>query len=333
MKKISTLLLSLVIFISCQKKEIIIDQEAMISLGSKYKNEFLYLANMHKSQIAEDSSNVDAYIGYADAYILLYVFGYLPREIAIEEARNALNEIEKTGVVNSGVYKLSGVLSFIDWKWKESKQAFLKAIKEDPENLSARHWYSLWLIAMNDIDGAMAQSDTIMSMDSDNNFLIGRASLFYFQYRFEEMKTLMFKSIELDPEVPWSYDWLGMAYNGLKKHDEAINTYLKAFKLSDGTVEVGGGLGHALGNAGEYEKAKQLADYYEVAAESNYLPPVQRSFIHIGMKDYEKALELLEDAYNQQSWFLIFMQVEHWYDPIRNDRRFVNIMEKMNFPE
>ena len=63
-------------------------------------------------------------------------------------------------------------------------------------------------------------------------------------------------TLEKDSLSPWTLDWLGMAYNGLEEHDDALETDFKAFNLSDGTVEVGGGLGHALGEAGEYELAK-----------------------------------------------------------------------------
>lgn len=333
MKKIYFLILAFVLIVSCQKSEIKIDEKALSSLGEKYKNEFIELVEMYKLQIKENPDNPEAYIGYADANILLYVFGYVPREIAIEEARKAYETIQELDVVNSEVYKLSGVLSFIDWKWEESGLSFQKAIETDPNNLNARHWYSLWLTAMGDFKGAMKQSDTIMLLDNNNDYLIGRSSLLYFQYRFEEMKPLMLKSINMDPKAPWAYDWLGMAYNGLKEHDDAINTYLKAFTLSDGTVEIGGGLGHALADAGKIKEAKIIADYYNEASKENYLPPVQRSFIHIGLKDYDKAIILLKQAYNQRSWFLIFMQVEHWYDPIRTDARFIEILEGMNFPQ
>ena len=45
------------------------------------------------------------------------------------------------------------------------------------------------------------------------------------------------------------------------------------------------------------------------------------------------TIELLERAYEEQSWFLSFMQIEHWNDPIRKDPRFIAIMDKMEFPE
>jgi tetratricopeptide (TPR) repeat protein len=252
--------------------------------------------------------------------------------VSVSKAKTAYKKALKLDSISSDVLKLSGILSFLDWQWEGSKVAFQKAIQKNPNNMSARHWYSLWLSAMGHFDEALAQSDTISSMDSAGDYLVGRASLLYFQYRFEEMKPLMMKNIEQNPEIPWGYDWLGMAYNGLDEHEDAIKTYFKAFELSDGTVEVGAGLGHALGHAGETELAKQMAEYYALAAKDNYLPPVQRSFIHLGIGEYEEAINLLEQAYTEQSWFLIFIQIEHWYDPIRKDIRFIDIMNKMGFP-
>lgn len=74
-----------------------------------------------------------------------------------------------------------------------------------------------------------------------------------------------------------------------------------------------------------------MADFYELTVKDNYFPPAQRSFIHISIIEYDKAIELLEQAYEEHSWFLIFIQIEYWYDPMRNDNRFIEIMNMMNF--
>lgn len=330
-----TILLLLLAFVfSCttQQENYTLDKQILSHLGKKHKDGFSEMATAFEAQIKEDSINVDAYLGLADAHILLYVFGYVPRDISIQNVKHAYEEAIKLDTVSSNVFKLEGIIKFLDWDWQGSGAAFEQSVKADPKNLNARHWYALWLTAMDRFDDAMAQSDTIMSMDEAGDYQVSRSSFLYFQYRFEEMKPLMIENIKKDPSVPWGYDWLGMAYNGLGEHKEALETYFKAFELSDGTVEVGGGLGHALAHAGETKLAREMADYYDEAAKNNYLPPVQRSFIHLGLEEYDKAIELLQQAYDEQSWFLIFIQVEHWYDPIRKDPRFIEIMEKMKFP-
>ena len=136
------------------------------------------------------------------------------------------------------------------------------------------------------------------------------------------MAKVIYPGLENHPEHARCRDLFGDRYGGML-----------AFELSDGTVEVGAGLGHALGLAGEAGIAKQMADYYTLAAQDQYLPPVQGSFVHLGIGEYDEAIKLLEQAYMEKSWFLIFMQIEPWYDPIRKDERFADIMRRMQFPE
>lgn len=333
MKIIITSVLSICLLISCQQKEkYSFDKEILASLGTKHKIEFQKLETFYEDQVKKDDTDVEALVGVAESEILIYAFGYVPNADVMPKVEEYFEKAYQLDSLNSNVQKLKGIIHFIKKEWTASEIAFKNSIEMNPENLNARHWYSLYLIALKRVNESMDQSNKIFDLDKKEKFLLGRGSLYYFQYRFEEMKPLMQKTIENDPESPWAYDWLGMAYNGLKEHDDAIKTYFKAFNLSDGTVEVGGGLGHALADAGETALAKEMTVYYDEAAKNRYLPPVQRAFIHIGLKEYDKALELLEQAYKEQSWFLLFMQIEHWYDPIKDDQRFTDIMYKMGYP-
>ncbi len=332
--KTNWIILLLMVLIACQSREKHeLNGEVLASRGLKFKTAFSQGLPDLEAQIKADSTNLYALLGLAEKNILLYIFGYSSREETLPEARDAYQMAQKLYPMNPGVLKLTGVFNLLDWKWNEVEPAFRKAIHADPLNLNARHWYALYLAAMGRFDEAMAQHDTISTMDLNGDYLVGRGSLLYFERRNEELVQLMKKTIAKDTAAPWPYDWLGMAYCELKDFDNSLETYFKAFEMSDGTVEVGGGLGHALGLAGEYDIAKQMADYYTLAAEENYLPPVQRAFIHIGIGEHDEAIELLNQAYDENSWFLVFIRVEPWYDPIRGDERFNEIMKRMKFPE
>ena len=226
------------------------NEDIMSSLGSKFRNQSLAAATQLRRQIEQDSTDVQSLLALAETNIFLYIFGFTSRDETLPEAERAFSRAKQLDSLSSRVYALSGKLSMLNWDWEQIAPAFQKALLADPHNLDARHWYSLYLSATNRFEEAMLHSDTIMNLDPSGDYLIGRGSLLYFQHRFEELKHLMFETIAADTLVPWGYDWLGMAYNGLGEHEDALSTYLKAFDLSDGTVEVGGGLGHALGDAG-----------------------------------------------------------------------------------
>ena len=310
-----------------------LNKEVLASMGEKFKTAQTQTADAFKARTVDDSTDVEAFLGLAETNVLIYIFGYSSRAETIPTAQTAVQRAATLDPSSAEVSRLSAILSFLGWDWKDSAESFLEAIQRDPRNLSARHWYSLYLVAMGRFDEAMAQSDELTKLDSEEDYLVGRGSLLYFQHRFAELKALMHKTIAKDASVPWGYDWLGMAYDGLEEHDDAIRTYNTAFELSDGTAEVGAGLGHALGLAGETDLARQISDYYASIAQDHYVPPVQRAYIHIGIGEYDEAIRLLEQAFAENSWFLCFMKVEPWLDPIRNDGRFTDIARRMEFPE
>jgi tetratricopeptide (TPR) repeat protein len=315
-----------------QNERTSLDEGILASMGEKFEKAHLKDAAAFEARMRKDPTDIKALIGLADTNILLYVFGYRFREETIPRARAALKRAAGMSSADGDVDRLSGILTFLDWNWGDAEEALQEAIKREPQNLNARHWYSLYLVAMGRFDEAMAQSDRMMELDPDENYLVGRGSLLYFQHRFEELKELMQRTIEKDPTVPWGYDWLGMAYNGLEEHDDAIQTYARAFELSDGTAEVGAGYAHALGLAGEIDQARQIANYYASVSEQRYVPPVQRAYIHIGLGEYDEAIRLLEQAYSENSWFLCFAKVEPWLDPLRPDSRFADLIQRMEFP-
>jgi tetratricopeptide (TPR) repeat protein len=308
--------------------------DVLASMGNKFKMEYTQAVNTFQKEMDDDPQDIKALLSFAEMKVLLYVFGLSSRAETVPEAMAAVQKASVMDSVSSPVHTLQGIMHFLDWEWMLAQSAFEKAIQADPSDPKPRHWYSLWLVSMlGDFDAAMKQSDTIMTLDPSGDYQVGRGSLMYFERENEALKQLMRKTIDQDPSIPWGYDWLGMAHIELKEYDASIQIYQKAFELSDGLVEVGGGLGHALGLAGADEPARMMADYYTKAARTQYLPPVQRAFIHLGIGEYDQAISLLDQAYNEKSWFIIFMQIEPWYDPIRKDARFLALVDKMNYPK
>jgi len=333
MKNFIILTVLVLIIFSCQpKNKRQLDPKLLASMGSKYKGEYEAAIHNFKEEINSDSTNLKAWLGLGEMEIMLFIFGYTSRSETIPIAEQCMIQAREIDPENPGTLKLSGIVNFLDWKWEAARQDLSASIAADPSDLSTRHWYSLWLVTMGRIDEALVQHDTISSMDSNEDYLVGRGSIYYFLRDNKTLEELMLKTVAKDPNSPWPYDWLGMAYIEQKDYKNSLDTYFKAFELSDGTVEVGAGLGHALGLAGEYELAKQMADYYQEAAKTAYLPQMQRAFIHIGIGEYDEAIALLKEAYEQKSWFLIFMGVEPWLDPLRKDERFIKLRTRMQYP-
>ncbi len=326
--------LSCFFFLSCHHPERMApDRGLMSSMGTKFREAFQQQSQLAKAKFQSDPHNLQGLLDHAEMQIMLYIFGLEARAETIPIAKDAFEQAYALDSSAAAVKTMDGILQFLDWNWEGARSAFQTAIRKNPKDPKARHWYALLLcVVTGSYQEAFLQSDTIMALRPSGEYQVGRGSLMYFARHNEELKALMLETVTQDPTVPWGYDWLGMAYVELGDFTNALETYHTAFELSDGLVEVGGGLGHALGLAGAHDAAISMAKFYSKAAEQHYLPPVQRAFIHIGYGAYEEAIELLEQAVQEQSWFIIFLKIEPWYDPLRNETRFQRLIEKMNFP-
>ncbi|MEO2049137.1 MAG: tetratricopeptide repeat protein [Pirellulales bacterium] len=136
-----------------------------------------------------------------------------------------------------------------------------------------------------------------------------------------------------NPEFAPGYDWLGMAYVQEKRFDDSIATYEKAVRLSGGLAEILAGLGHAYALAGQHEEARNVLEQLRKMDHRWYVPPVQIAYVHVGLGEYDEAFQLLERACQERSWELVFLQVEPWFDCLRSDCRYVELIKKIKFPQ
>jgi hypothetical protein len=67
-------------------------------------------------------------------------------------------------------------------------------------------------------------------------------------------------------------------------------------------------------------KRRQKAGYVPAAAFVN---------AYLGLGDYDQAFEWLERACQEQSDILLFLKVHPFFDPLRNDSRFVELARRV----
>jgi tetratricopeptide (TPR) repeat protein len=122
---------------------------------------------------------------------------------------------------------------------------------------------------------------------------------------------------------------LGQTYLANGKFDDAIRELDRARTLSPATLRNLGVLGDAYGRAGRRSEALKIASDLESLSRTRYVPPVYSALVQIGLGDNASAFAFLDKAYAERSEWMMQLNVEPEFDPLRSDPRFQALLRRV----
>ena len=82
---------------------------------------------------------------------------------------------------------------------------------------------------------------------------------------------------------------------------------------------------------GKEDEVLQILD--QMMDSEEYVEPMGPALLYTLLGNKDEALEWLEKAYRERSLFIISLKAYKGWDPLRDDPRFMEIYDRMNFPE
>ena len=114
------------------------------------------------------------------------------------------------------------------------------------------------------------------------------------------------------------------------KYEDAIAEYKQVMNLMGRTSQMLGELGSAYAVSGQRAEALKLLEELKEMSANRYVSPLDFAFIYTGLGDKEQALAYLEKAYQERSTWLMWINVDPHFDPLRSDPRFTDLLRRMN---
>jgi serine/threonine-protein kinase len=273
-----------------------------------------------------------AYVGISDSYHLLASYGVLPPQHAFPKATEAaLKALEIDNTLGEAHTSLANVKLFYEWDWPAAEREFKRAIQLNPYYNRTHEWYAVYLAITNKIEEAIAEMKRAVELEPlsiSSQTGIGRH--LYFAKKFDQAIKQFHRALELDPYCFYAHAYLGQTYIMKSKYPEAITHFEKAVAITGGK-EAGSlcGLGYVYGISGKKEEALRILEKLRILAKQMYIRPTYIAAIYIGLGDNDKAFQWLDKAYRVRCDWLINLQIEHMFDPIRKDPRFVELVKKV----
>ena len=285
--------------------------------------------------IEEDPAFAQAYSGLAGCYCLLGGHG-LEVERPGDVLPRSREEAEAALALSDSIEEAHGVLGMIslkyDWDFAEAERRFRRATDLNPSYAQGFLWYSLYYEVTGQAGEAIAKAQR--ARDLDPLSLAANLNLAQ-QYdrarRHGEAVRQLEKVLELNPNF-WAAHWvLGDIHERKGNYKQAIATLSKAAFLSNNNPVSLGSLGFAYGRAGEEKLARAMLADLGALAEERYVSPFNPAIVHLGLGETDKAMEKLEEGYRLRSRSMAWLNVDTRLEPLRDDPRFQDLLQRIGF--
>lgn len=271
-----------------------------------------------------------AYVGLADCFPLLSLYGTLTPHEAYPKARAAAEKaLEIDGDLPEAYNSLGVVKLFYEWDWPGAELAFQKAIQLNPSYPDAHQRYGMLLTAMGDPVAAEAQFDLACELDPLSLITLTLSGYpFYYSRQYQKAAERFRKVIILDQSYSMAHFRLGLALARMKDFEGAIAELTVSNKLSNDRDTVAA-LGYVKGLAGDLAGARSALDELAERGKTGFVSAYDLVLVNMGIRDDDAALGWLEKALEERSYWLVYLKVDPVLDPLRENPRFAAMIDRV----
>jgi serine/threonine-protein kinase len=278
-----------------------------------------------------DEGYAIAHAGLADYYTVLAFYEGLPPKIAGEKAKSyASKAIALDNTIGETHSSYGVTLGAFDWNWTEARASYRRAMEINPYYMPAYQYLAMNLLIQNQPDEALENAQRCIEIDPLLPVINANLAWFYYLSRKYEMAEEQARmTIDIEPNHFTAHWVLGLALAAKKKYEASIESLRNAVTISSERPFVIAELARVNAVAGREDDARQILTSLEKAAEENYISPVNRAKIYLGLGDTDKVFEWLEQGFEERSVRMPYFMIDPQCDRIRDDMRFADMRRRM----
>jgi TolB-like protein/Flp pilus assembly protein TadD len=298
--------------------------------SSRTKADYEASADSFERAIRLDPTFAPAYMGLSQAYTMLgsVAIGGVPgqtRPKAIDAARQAL-ELDPD---LTDAHVLLANIEQEQWHWREAEVEYRRALDLSPNDPFAQWGLSLWLVCQGRMDEAISWVRSGQRLDPIAVPGAEVAWILFQSHHYEEAIRELRSVLAVQPDQIDALSTLGFVLSAAARDGEAVPVLEKAVAASKGSPAATGVLIRAYANSGRRADALKLLAALQRRRASGYVPAAAFVNAYLGLGDKEAAFGALEQAYVEQSNILQFLKVHPYFDPIRSDPRFADLVRRV----
>jgi len=284
-------------------------------------------AGYFQQAIAKDRNYAPAHAGLAYLYWCRALANAPPREVMPKLKRAAERALQLDETFAEAHVSLAYALLYYDWDWPEGEKHLKRALELNPSAADAHLVYGGYFSALGRPREALAEARAAEVLDP-LSLPIQQMILFSLLGAREYDKVIdqFHRVVEREPNFRQGYILASLAYTEMGQMDHAIEAINKAVQLqSNNTGQII--MAHVYAAKDDRAKAEKLLKEITAKSKHGCLCAYEVAHAYIKLGDKNKAYEWLEKGIKDRADCMIWLLVEPWMDPLRNDRRYKELIQ------
>jgi TolB-like protein/DNA-binding winged helix-turn-helix (wHTH) protein/tetratricopeptide (TPR) repeat protein len=271
-----------------------------------------------------------AYVGLADAYFALssIFIGEPPETVRpkiISSVRRAL-ELDPDSV--EAHLQLAG-MEQIQWHWAEAESEYRRVLELNPNDGGAHAGLADWLLCHGRTEEALEWAQRGRELDPLAVSSDKISWILFSARRYGEALRESRSLVAVHPNDAGALWGLGFVLIANDQSEEAIPVLERAVSVSDRSPGVIGVLIRAYAHAGRRADALRLLAELKRRKQAGYIPAAAFVNAYLGLGENDQAFASIEQAYREHSNILQWVKVHPYFDPIRSDPRFADLIRRI----
>jgi serine/threonine-protein kinase len=229
---------------------------------------------------------------------------------------------------------LGAILCWADFDWRGAEESFRRGLELTPGSAFLLDSFGLVLAAQERYDEAIAVQRRAQELDPLAPVLTSDLATTYLRAgRADEAMREARRLVDIDRSFPNGHATLGWAHMLKGQTTEGIEEIRQAMSLSPGNTLYLAQFGEALGLAGRREEALAVLAQLEQMARERYVMPYHFAYIHTGLGEDDKAMDVLERAAEERAGGIYGIKGSFLFTTLRPHPRFKALLRRMNLDE
>jgi serine/threonine-protein kinase len=281
-----------------------------------------------------------AFSGLADSYALLCDIGVVRPLDDMPKAKAAAQKAVDADPTLAEAYTSRAFVRLAyDWDWLGAQNDFQQALKLNPKYPTAHQWYASYLMQMGKFSLAKREIEEAHNLDPLSPIISANSGLYsYYEHNYDDAIAKYKVTLQSDPDFWVARHYLALAFVQKGMHQEAIAELRKLIKapasgpipdkVVEAECEATSSLGFVYGMAGKPAEAQAILKQLEALGKKRYVTPLYFAIVYAGLKDKDRAIEYLNQAFDARHPGLVLIRIEPMFDGLRGDERFKALIKR-----